>query len=885
MCCAGQRVLSGWGELPLGGRPLVRDCLGRRAEAEQLKRRTPFPAQLLSLADLPARRPATCSAREQLGERPLRLANVNVQPKAAIAMAVCFEVVKSVRADNPAVIAALAKVRDSLRSESAPDAEHLASLGQALDAAKSVADTVASKEALEKVGELLSTARDLNAEDRGALLSQGLTVIEVFLPDAPDEEPSDQDQADQATPEQGGSDASAETPSETEAKADASANGGSDQGDDADFMDDDDSDAELVEEFVLESRDYLADAEGALLQLEQDPDDSEAIGVVFRAFHTIKGVSAVLDFNKVAEFAHHAESFLIPIREGELPFTALYADLALEAVDKMRALVESVAEGKRGNDIEGLDTLMARFHAAEKQAREGGPPPVASPAPSVSSGDAEVEPSDVAAEQADDSASAVAEGAAPAGGAPADPASDKLEKTESEPEPASAKATPAKTGTSKPVKKASANKPKRNGGGRKKESSEDAWVRVRTDRLDSLLDMVGELVIAQSMVGEDENLEDAELAGLSRKVARSSKILRELQDLSLSLRMLPVKGTFQKMFRVVRDTAQRSGKEAKLVTAGDETEVDRKLVDMLADPLVHMVRNAVDHGIESAEERVKAGKPPGGTIELKAFHSGGNVVIQLSDDGKGLDRSKIVAKAKQTGIIESDAGMSDAEVFALIFEAGFSTSAQVTDISGRGVGMDVVRRGIEELSGRIQITSTLGMGTTFRVHVPLTLAITDGMLVRVGAERFIIPTVSIQRSFQPTQEQYLTVASKGEMIAERGRAIPLFRVDRLLGIRGGVDQPTSGIVVVVGEHERGTALLVDELLGKQQVVVKNLGNGIGKVGGISGGAILGDGRVGLILDPPSLIENAHHESNLFAGPELTPAAQENPSAASHLQLN
>jgi two-component system chemotaxis sensor kinase CheA len=387
-------------------------------------------------------------------------------------------------------------------------------------------------------------------------------------------------------------------------------------------------------------------------------------------------------------------------------------------------------------------------------------------------------------------------------------------------------------------------------------TKDDGWIRVRAERLDALLDMVSELVISQSMVAEDTSLFNAHLRELSNKVTQCTKIVRGLQDLSLTLRMVPLRATFQKMGRVVRDTAHRSRKQAELSTAGEETEVDRKLADVIADPLVHMVRNAVDHGIEPAEERVARGKPAIGKIQLRGYHAGGNVVIELADDGRGLAREKIIAKAKRQGLIAPDARLSEQEILNLIFAPGFSTSESVTDISGRGVGMDVVKRAIESLSGRIEITSRDGLGTTFAIHLPLTLAITDGMLVRVGQERYIIPTANIQMSFRPEPKQVKTLSGRGEMVMLRGTAIPMLRVHQAFQVPAAVEDPTQALVVVVGSGNGTRALLVDDLLGKYQVVTKSLGAAVGVVAGISGGAILGDGHVGLVIDPQGLIRSS-----------------------------
>jgi two-component system chemotaxis sensor kinase CheA len=376
--------------------------------------------------------------------------------------------------------------------------------------------------------------------------------------------------------------------------------------------------------------------------------------------------------------------------------------------------------------------------------------------------------------------------------------------------------------------------------------------------------MVGELVIAQSMVSQDQVLAQPNHEEFRKKVAHGAKIVRELQDLSMSLRMVPLKATFQKLARVVRDVSLRTGKTVRFVTEGDETEIDRNMVDVIADPLVHMVRNAIDHGVCPHDERIALGKPIPAQLKLAAYHSGGQLVLKLTDDGRGMDRKKIAAKAIERGIIRTDAGMTDDEVLNLIFEAGFSTRDAVSDISGRGVGMDVVKRGVESLKGRIEINTEPGKGTTFIIHVPLTLAVTDGMLVRVGQERFILPTLAIRTSFRPTADMLSTICGRGEFVRVRDQFVPVFRLHHLFEIEDAQQDPTKALLVVVDYGEGCSAFLVDELLAQQQVVSKGLSSALLAVSGVAGGAILGDGRVGLILDPPGLVELAHRTNGFVA---------------------
>ncbi|MGE5258447.1 MAG: chemotaxis protein CheA, partial [Hyphomicrobiales bacterium] len=325
------------------------------------------------------------------------------------------------------------------------------------------------------------------------------------------------------------------------------------------------------------------------------------------------------------------------------------------------------------------------------------------------------------------------------------------------------------------------------------------------------------------------------------------------------MRMVPLKATFSKMARLARDVSRKLGKNVNFHTDGEDTEIDRNLVDIINDPLVHMVRNAVDHGIEMPEERRAAGKPEQGTVNIAAYHSAGSVVVEISDDGKGLDREVLLAKARERGLVGENADLSDREVFNLVFEPGFSTAAVVTDVSGRGVGMDVVKKNIEQLRGMVEIKSEKGIGSVFKMSLPLTLAIIDGMVIRVGCETYVIPTLSIIRSVKPTAENVFTVFRQGEMLRLQGDLIPLYRMARIFGINGAKVDLREAIVVVVEDEERQAGLVIDELVGRQQVVIKSLGQTMKNTPGISGGAIMPDGRVGLILDVAGLLR--------FAAPE------------------
>ena len=384
------------------------------------------------------------------------------------------------------------------------------------------------------------------------------------------------------------------------------------------------------------------------------------------------------------------------------------------------------------------------------------------------------------------------------------------------------------------------------------EDATQASVKVDTRKLDNLVDMVGELVIAQSILQENPVFVNAD-ERLTRSLAHLERIASDLQRNVMSMRMVPIRQTFQKMARLVRDLSKKSGKAVELVLSGEETELDRRVVEDINDPLMHMVRNSVDHGIEDASWRVAAGKRPEGRLALSAYHQGGSIVIAIEDDGGGLNTDRILAKAVSQGVIQAGATLTTAEIHHLIFQPGFSTAEKVTEISGRGVGMDVVRRNIEALRGRIEIQSTPGHGTSFLIKLPLTLAILDGLVLGVGSERFVMPTFSVRESLRPVPEQLHTVNGRPRMINVREKLIPLVWLADVYGIQGRETDASQAMVVVLEDDGQQVGLVVDQLLGKQEVVIKSLGDAFGHINGVAGGAILGDGRVGLILDAHGIV--------------------------------
>jgi two-component system, chemotaxis family, sensor kinase CheA len=395
--------------------------------------------------------------------------------------------------------------------------------------------------------------------------------------------------------------------------------------------------------------------------------------------------------------------------------------------------------------------------------------------------------------------------------------------------------------------------PDEEGGRGKIHRTEDqSTVKVDTKKLDNLVDMVGELVIAQAILAEDPALKSAD-ERLSRRLAHVRRITSDLQRDTMAMRMVPIRQTFQKMSRLARDLSRKFEKPCALHLAGEDTELDRKVVEHLTDPLMHMMRNAIDHGVEPAAIRRAAGKPDTADLTLSAFHRAGFIVVELADDGAGLDTEQILARGRALGLVPEGAQPDPTEVHQLIFQPGFSTAAKVTELSGRGVGMDVVRRNIEALRGRVDIRTVRGRGTTFSIQLPLTLAIVDGILLGVGSDRFVIPTFAVQESFRPLPEQVQTLQGQACMVQVRDRLFPLLHLGEVFGVAGARQRISEGTVIICHDSGRSVALAVDELIGKQEVVIKGLGEMFRDVRGIAGGAILGDGRIGLILDTGGLL--------------------------------
>lgn len=557
-------------------------------------------------------------------------------------------------------------------------------------------------------------------------------------------------------------------------------------------------DIPLIQDFITESREHIETAEGALLELENDLKNSEVLNQIFRSFHTIKGMAGFLNLTDINVLAHAAENLLDLARKDQLILADANSDAVFASIDMLKGMLvdlEKAIDEETGVSAPGgLKTLLDHLHACAEGQAQPVAPKKEDPVPDEKSDKAldtmlDIPPQEEAAATRNDSA-----------------ASSAVEK-----------------------------------------------IKVNTTKLDELINMTGELAIAQLMIAEEVKTAVHTDSDLFRKVALQNKIVRELQELSMSMRMVPIQGAFQKMSRLVRDLSKKAGKNIQFSTSGEETELDRNIVEKITDPLVHMMRNSVDHGVETPEERTQKGKSAQGLVRLSAYHQAGSVVIEIQDDGRGLRREKLIKKAVEKGLLSEHQDISDDDAFRLIFQAGFSTAEKISDVSGRGVGMDVVRKNIESLGGKIDIRSVPDEGTTFIIRLPLTLAIIDGQIVTVGQQRYIIPISTIVGSVRPGADWISTVQQRGEIALIRSELIPVVRMHRLFGVSGAVENPTEGLLVVVEEGGRKCAILVDDLIGQQQVVIKNL-SGLGKIKGIAGGAIMGDGRISLILDIPGVID-------------------------------
>ncbi len=648
--------------------------------------------------------------------------------------------------------------------------------------------------------------------------------------------------------------------------------------------------------FFEESFEGLDAMEMGLLGMQEGTPDAETINTIFRAAHSIKGGAGTFGFSRVSEFTHGLETLLDQMRNGERDISQQAVNTMLQAVDVLRDMLTAVQQGAEideasaasvGKDIQALlhsdsnisipsdteepvVTESAGWHIFFKphsHLLQTGNDPVrmlqelaelgalsvemdASALPAFS--DLESEDcylawtmelrGDVTLEQINEIFEWV-DGdcelsVTPLSEQTATPA------VHDDSAPVAEEAEPAATANNAPVietKKAATD-------------TVASSIRVGTDKVDSLINLVGELVITQSMLSQlGENFDVSRVQQLIDGLEQLERNTRELQEGIMRIRMLPISFAFNRFPRLVHDLSAKMGKQVELKLSGEQTELDKTVMEKIGDPLVHLVRNSLDHGLETPEKRLAAGKPETGLLHLNAYHQGGTIVIEISDDGAGLNEQKILSKAIERGLVSSDESLSPEKIHELIFMPGFSTADEVSDVSGRGVGMDVVRKNIHSLGGSVDVSSTVGVGSTFTIRLPLTLAIMDGQTIQVSDQRYIIPLISIIESVEIKPGTVKQVTGKGEVYSLRDEYVPIIRLYELFNLTPRSDRLEDGLLVVVEFEDRKVGLLVDELLAQQQVVIKSLESNYRKVTGMAGATILGDGTVALILDISGLL--------------------------------
>jgi two-component system, chemotaxis family, sensor kinase CheA len=649
------------------------------------------------------------------------------------------------------------------------------------------------------------------------------------------------------------------------------------------------------ETFFEEAAEHLGSLESGLLELQTAGGDRELLNAIFRAAHSIKGGAGSFGLDEMARFTHTMEGLLDRLREGALEVTPALVSLLLSAVDVLKELLTA---SRQGNASEvPINDVLAELG---KVLQGGGPPAMGGPAvvaaavaPAASTHVLAVrfapkpgfffggqdpllllrelsEAGELLEVSCDTRALPALEDLDPESchlswklrlSTPHGPqgvrdvfmfVDDACDLTIEDEGAAEAEAEAAVSPAAVAAGPTSAER--RNSAERRAAaaSHEATSIRVSTEKVDALVDLLGELVIAQAMVAQIvDHFTHERLDDLQSALTFLDRNTRELQERVMSIRMLPVATVFNRFPRLVHDLSQSFGKDVRLDIMGGDIELDKSVIERLSDPLTHLIRNSVDHGVETADERERSGKPRQGVITLRALHEGGNVILEVQDDGKGLDLVRIRAKAIKQGLLKPEDTPSDEQLHMLIFEAGFSTAQTVTDVSGRGVGMDVVRRNVEQLNGAVSVRSQQGQGTLFRIRLPLTLAILDGLSVMVGGQTYVIPLLSIVESLRPREGDVVKVLGRGEVLKMRGETLPLARLARVFRCAG-IEDPEEAIVVVLEGATGRFGVLVDDVLGQCQVVVKNLEAHYRKVEGVMGATIMGDGRVALILDVQGL---------------------------------
>ncbi len=596
-------------------------------------------------------------------------------------------------------------------------------------------------------------------------------------------------------------------------------------------------DQELLEGFLAETTELLEKLDDDLVALEKSSDDADLLNRIFRSIHTVKGASSFLGFDLLVKVTHKTEDVLNRLRKGELSVTPEFMDIILEATDLVKVLVNDIKAGEiQEREIDGT---IAKLLPLLSDTPPGQPLPV-EPPPAVS------QPT------------------------PASPPKPQKPTVSPVPEPATPPparqdppapaAVPQKTGGEIVAKKAVP--PPKPAEGKGDDLSDNTTVRVDVKRLDDLMNQVGELVLERNrmiQINQDLQQGEAEKVDFNEEFGKLTKrmsfVTSELQMQVLKMRMLPVDKVFKKFPRIVRSMARDLGKEVELKIFGEETELDRSVVDEIGDPLIHLIRNAMDHGLETPDARLAAGKPRGGTLVLSAVHEGNQIIISIKDDGNGIDTERVGRKAVEKGLVSEEqlAAMSQRELFDLIFLPGFSTKDKASDLSGRGVGMDVVKTNIKKLNGLIEIKSEKGRGSEFILRLPLTLAIIQSLLVDVEGEVYSIPLSSVLESLRVDQRQFHLIGNR-EILKLRDMVLPLVRLESIFGVTRQNEKNDFCYVVVVGTAEKRMGLVVSRLVGQQEVAIKSLGKYLANIPGIAGSTILGDGRVALIIDPVGLVD-------------------------------
>ncbi len=579
---------------------------------------------------------------------------------------------------------------------------------------------------------------------------------------------------------------------------------------------------EMRQSFVTEGIELLQNAEQGLLSWGENSSDQEPLADLFRNIHSFKGNCGFFGFAEMEKLAHQMETVLDRAKSGSPLAVDNPADPLLAALDLLQNAVNDISEGREGK-VPDLDDQLCELQKLL--------PPMLG---------------EILAEEGVDKASieaAVETQKKPVG-------EILIDQGKASPDQINAalkKQQEAQSLQKEQIKKSVQ---------RTSTTAKRQDIRVDLGKLDNLINLIGEMVIAENMLINNPDLKGLELENFNKAGQHMSKLVRELQEMAMTIRMIPVSGLFRRMIRLVHDISAKAGKKVDLVLLGEETEIDKTVIETITDPLVHLLRNSLDHGLEPPAERLAAGKSEKGTVTLQARHEEGEVWVTVKDDGRGLNRERILEKAISKGLIEGDGSdLSDKEIYNMIFMPGFSTAAQITDISGRGVGMDVVKRNLEKIKGKISVNSTPGQGSRIDLRIPLTLAIIDGMMVRINKTTAILPTLSILEAFRPESSQITLTPDGDELVRVRENFFPIIRLHQILEVEPDSKKLADGILIVIEHQEDRFCLFVDEIVGQQQTVIKGLSDFIGNVAGVSGCTILGDGGVSLILDIGSLRES------------------------------